>query len=421
MLDVNRAAYANVVSQYSCIRRVRFHRRLVDDFEHTARGGDGVLELRHDTGDFIERLRVLVRIAQERHELTDRDEGLDRHHRAAHADRRIDDGVHTAGRRVHERRHEGCLEAVVGQRFVDLLELRLRLVLVTESLHNLQVSDHLLGEGRDLAAALRLMPEEIVGVLRDLPRHDEAERGQQDDKQGDERLDRDHEHEGAEDGQHAGKQLREAHKQALRELVDVRDHAAREVARRVRVEVADRQLLDVVEGLRTDVLHHAEGHDVVDVVHDPLRERRHEDHEAHELEDLQERHPVDLARPDDRVDRLSGQDRNVERQHHGHRREQDAEDHVPAIILDIMKDALDGLRVIRGHLSRFSLRHHCTSFPSFCASANAFCPTSSLRSAAGRPPAASDAGSASVRLPVCAASSLRSASAWLSCDRQISW
>ena len=280
-----------------------------------------------------------------------------------------------------------------------------------EGLHDLQVSDHLLGEGRDLATALRLMPEEIVGVLRDLSRHHEAERGQQDDEQGDERLDREHEHKGAEDGQHAGKQLREAHQQALRELVDVRDHAAREVARRVRVEVADRQLLDVVECLRADVLHHAEGHDVVDVVHDPLRERRHEDHEAHPLENLQERRPVNLARPDDRVDGLSGQDRDVQRQHHSHRRQQDAEDHVPAIILDIMKDALDGLRVIRGHFSRFSLRHHCASFPAFCASANAFCPTSSLRSAAGRPPAAADAGCASVRLPVCAASSLRSASA----------
>ena len=130
----------------------------------------------------------------------------------------------------------------------------------------------------------------------------------------------------------------------------------------MRVEVADRQLLDMVEGLRADVLHHAEGHDVVDVVHDPLRERGHEDHEAHALEDLQERRPVNLARPDDRVDGLSGQDRDVERQHHGHRRKQDAEDHVPAVILDIMKDALDGLRVIRRHLSRFSLRHHCTSF-----------------------------------------------------------
>ena len=231
-----------------------------------------------------------------------------------------------------------------------------------EGLHDLQISDHLFREGRDLAAALRLMPEESIGVLRDLPRHHEAERGQQNDEQRDERLDRKHEHEGAEDGQYARKQLRESHQQALRELIDVRDHAAREVARRVRVEVADRQLLDVIEGLRTDVLHHAEGHDVVDVVHDPLRERRHEDHEAHPLEDLQERRPVDLPRTDDRVDRLSGQDRDVERQHHGHRREQDAEDHVSAIVLDIVQDAPNGLRVIRGHLSRFSLRHHCTSF-----------------------------------------------------------
>ena len=225
------------------------------------------------------------------------------------------------------------------------------------------------------------MPEERIGVLRDLPRHHEAERGQQDDEQGDERLDREHEHECAEDGQHAGEQLREAHQQALRELVDVRDHAAREVARRMRVEVADRQLLDVVEGLRADILHHAEGHDVVDVVHDPLRERRHEDHEAHLLEDLQERRPVNLARPDDRVDGLSGQNRDVQRQHHGHRREQDAEDHVSPVILNIVKDAPDGLRVLRGHLSRFSLRHHCTSFPSFCASANAVCAAASLRSA----------------------------------------
>ncbi len=102
---------------------------------------------------------------------------------------------------------------------------------------------------------------------------------------------------------------------------------------------------------------------------------------AHALEDLQECRPVDRPRTYDRVDRLSGQDRDVERQHHGHRREQDAEDHVTAIVLDIMQDTPDGLRVIRGHLSRFSLRHHCTSFPSFCASANAVFSTSSLRSA----------------------------------------
>ena len=169
---------ASHTTQYHGVRRVRFHRRLVDDLEDTTRGRDGVLKLRHDTGDFIERLRVLVRVAQERNELPDRDEGPDRHHRAAHTDRRIDDRVHAAGRRIHERRHEGRLEAVVGQGFIYLLKLRLCLILMPEGLHDLQISDHLFREGRDLAAALRLMTEESIGVLRDLPRHHEAERGQ---------------------------------------------------------------------------------------------------------------------------------------------------------------------------------------------------------------------------------------------------
>ena len=63
------------------IRRVRDLLRLVHEREDTSSAGDSVLQLGDNAGNFVERLGVLVGIAEENRQAADRDRARDGGHR----------------------------------------------------------------------------------------------------------------------------------------------------------------------------------------------------------------------------------------------------------------------------------------------------------------------------------------------------
>ena len=51
------------VLKIDCVGILRGKRRLVDQLKYPCRAGQGILQLGHNAGNLIKRLRVLVRIA----------------------------------------------------------------------------------------------------------------------------------------------------------------------------------------------------------------------------------------------------------------------------------------------------------------------------------------------------------------------
>lgn len=71
----------------------------------------------------------------------------------------------------------------------------------------------------------------------------------------------------------------------LGELVNICDDTADDIAVLVGINVAQRKNLQMVEGLRADVLYHPVGDLVVDMVHEPLGKRRNDDHDRNFAKD----------------------------------------------------------------------------------------------------------------------------------------
>ena len=137
------------------------------------------------------------------------------------------------------------------------------LVLARERLNQLLIADRLVDERGLLAAGFGLQDEHIVRRLGDEV-GDQQRYGRDDhDRQRDRDAERDHEGERAQDRQDAGKQLREAHEQAVRKGVHVRDHAADGIAGGMAVQIRQRKLVNVGKGVAADVAHDGVGDAVV--------------------------------------------------------------------------------------------------------------------------------------------------------------
>ena len=94
---------ARAVHKLDRIGGVRLLARGIEQRKDPSRGGKGGLQLRHHTGDLVEGLHVLVRVAEEALHLAYRERRrLARHHaQAAHdGNHGIDDVVDDAGRGV---------------------------------------------------------------------------------------------------------------------------------------------------------------------------------------------------------------------------------------------------------------------------------------------------------------------------------
>ena len=295
------------------IRRVGDLLRLVHQRKDTSSAGDSVLQLGDNAGNFIERLGVLVGIAEENRQAADRNGTCHGRHGTRKANTGIDHAGDKARDRVRQRGEERRTERCLTQCLVQRAEARLGARLIAERLHDLLPVDHLVEEGRLLAARLRLLAEHIISARGDEFCRKEGQRRQHDDDERDLPVQIEHDAECAEDREHTRKQLCEAHEQAVGKLVDIGDHAADDVAGGMAVEVGKRQLLQVGERLGAGIARDAEDDAVIDHIHHPLRRGA----QQREHRDLQpngrDRREDDLPRPDDGVDRLADEDRDIER------------------------------------------------------------------------------------------------------------
>ena len=107
----------------------------------------------------------------------------------------------------------------------------------------------------------------------------------------------------------------------------------------VRVDIGERQLVEPAKRIAPDVAHDAEGHAVVAHAHDPLRQRRHAHANADGQRNPRHARKVDLARADDPVHRLAGEDGHVQRQRDGHGRQQQRQDEQWQIVPEIAQHA----------------------------------------------------------------------------------
>ena len=107
------------------------------------------------------------------------------------------------------------------------------------------------------------------------------------------------------------------------------------------VEVGKRQLLQVGERLGAGIARDAEDDAVVDHVHHPLRRSA----QQREHRDLQpngrDRREGNLPRPDDGVDRIADEDRDIERGSNVPRRAEQREDDPAGIGLQVPQDAAE--------------------------------------------------------------------------------
>ena len=128
-----------------------------------------------------------------------------------------------------------------------------------------------------------------------------------------------HEHQGAQDGHDAGKQLGKAHEQTICEGVHIRNHPADKIALGVLVNIGNRQHLDVPEGFIADIPGHLEGHPVAQLTHHPLTQAADGGTENHAPEENPHLVKIYLSCVHNAVNGAAHQDGDIQRHAHIHR------------------------------------------------------------------------------------------------------
>ena len=122
----------------------------------------------------------------------------------------------------------------------------------------------------------------------------------------------------------------------------------------MRVEVGERERLDLAESLRTQILDNVECDPIVDDVLGPLSQRGQERADAHDNEDADQSVKADRAFADDLVDRTSLQDRQVEREGADKRGKDDRENNKTDVTVNVAEDLAEDLALAAG----FGLLRH---------------------------------------------------------------
>ena len=255
--------------------RLRRPRRGFDQLEHPSCAGQRVLQLRHHAGDLVKGLGVLVGVVQEAGEVAHGDAAGNGDQRTAQAHARIHHGVDEPGTGVHQRREENCPQRRLLQPSVDLVELLHGRLLMAEGLHHLDIADGLVDQAGLLAPGNGLELEHGIRPCRNEIRHQQRQRRNADHHQGNAPVNANHENKRSQNGHHAGKQLGKAHEQSVGKGVHVSGHPADHIALRLFIKIGKGQHLNMPEGFVPDVPGDAVGHVVVDLIHEPLRQRRH--------------------------------------------------------------------------------------------------------------------------------------------------
>ena len=153
--------------------------------------------------------------------------------------------------------------------------------------------------------------------------------------------------------EHARKELREAHEQAVCELVDIRDHAADDLAVAVRIDVAQGKDLQPRKGIAADIAHGAVGDAVVAGVHDPLRQRRCADEDAHFEQQTGDGREFHLPRRNDEIDSLPDENRQIQRHGYGQRSKQQRQNQQQPVFFQIAQQPAHGISLFHAFCASF--------------------------------------------------------------------
>ncbi|KFI56632.1 HAD-superfamily hydrolase [Bifidobacterium callitrichos DSM 23973] len=227
---------------------------------------------RHDDGvellrDLRDRHREAFDERQEAHERAQRETGGAGHRERA-ADQRADHVADVAELVVDGAQIAGELVGLVGgviQTVVDLTEVVFGGLLVREHLDDLLPGHHLLDEAVELADGPLLLREVRAGAAGQHLGQEHHDRGDDEHHTGQRHAQVDHRGQDHDDLEHRGEDLRDGLGDHLAQRVDVVGVQAHHVAARVRVEIAERQLLHVPE------------HAVAQPTHESLGDECHED------------------------------------------------------------------------------------------------------------------------------------------------
>ena len=203
-----------------------------------------------------------------------------------------------------------------------------RLFLAAEELHDGVPAMHLLDVAVERPGRCPLGDELLLRTARDHDRHRDGQRDGQQRDHGEDRADREHHDQDADDGQQRRDELGQALLERLPDVVDVVGHPAQQVAAGVRVEIAQRQAGELLVDIAAQAVHRPLG----DTGHDPGLSPRED-----RAEDVHAREQPEDPREGSEVNALTGR--------HGHAREHVGE-------LRLSAGPQPGDRLLLGHPGR---------------------------------------------------------------------
>ncbi len=112
-----------------------------------------------------------------------------------------------------------------------------------------------------------------MGNPGDKTGYKKGKRGDQHNHHGNDRTDGQHENKRTQNGYHTGKKLRKPLQKPVGNLIDVVDNTADDIPVRVAVDIFQRQTVDFLVSLFTQVAHRIIGNLISTVRHDPLKHR----------------------------------------------------------------------------------------------------------------------------------------------------
>ena len=200
--------------------------------------------------------------------------------------------------------------------------------------------------------------EHRVRALRNEFRHEQRKRRDHHDDRRNARVLGKHESERAQNRHNAGKQLRKAHQKAVRKRLRVRNHAADNLAVRMRIDIGKRQHRDFLQRVLAQILNDRKRHAVVDRVHQPLNQRC-DRHNYQNFDQNRQDFIEEYAVIGDLIDRFARVNRHQQRKHHRDRREEERREHIIFVFADVGQHPPERSALIRLHA--FASPPYCDS------------------------------------------------------------
>ncbi len=306
------------------VRRLGF---LVNQLKNAGGTHESVLQLRYHTGYLVKGLGILIGITQKAGQTPYTDAPADSHKSAEDPHSCIHQTVYETSGGIHQGGKKDSLQGAFFQPAVNFRKFLLHGLLPGEGLYDLLIPDHFFYKGGLLSPGFRLQLKHGIGPGGYKTGHQEGNRRDTDHHQRNGNIGDQHKNQRSQNGQHPGKQLGKAHQEAVCKGVHIRHDPAHNIAVSMGVKVLQRQLLQLVECIFPNILHHMIGDMIIAGVHHPLSNGGNGhgcDYLHHNGKDALKVH---RALSQKQIHRIACENGNIECQSHGHRRQDQGQRH----------------------------------------------------------------------------------------------